>query len=181
VKYIVKSYLDCQRCGLCKFRREIVFGRGSLPAKLLFIGEAPGKTEDLLGIPFVGQVGKLFEYAMKLGASMAGLEKPPSYFLTTAIACRSIDAQNGENRQPTGDEVWACFERLQKTYSQVNPKRVVFLGEVAKHFLHKAFPSANCLRHPAYVLRKGGLESPEFRAMGRDLSAIFKGLTNASH
>lgn len=177
MKYIVKNYLNCQRCGLCQTRREIVFGRGVLPASVLFISEAPGKTEDLLGIPFIGPAGKLLDAAISRALEMMeSNEKTPSYFITNTVACRPTDSKQGENRQPTGEEVWACFERLQRTASQVKPKRVVFLGEVAKQYLKKAFPSAYSLRHPAYILRKGGIESPEFRAMARDLSAIFKGL-----
>ncbi len=178
MRYIVKSYLDCQRCGLCEFRREIVFGRGTLPADILFIGEAPGKTEDLLGIPFMGQQGDILNAAIKRGMEMAGMseDKQPTYFITNTIACRPTDAKNGETRQPTGDEVWACYERLQITHAKVNPKKVVFLGEIAKQHLKKAYPAAEAIRHPSYILRKGGQESPEFRAMARDLSAIFRSI-----
>ena len=202
-KYIVKSYLGCKRCGLCNTRREIVFGRGSLPATILFIGEAPSVTDDLLGIPFVGPAGKLLDAAIKRGCEMMAYEgihnckyckdgtepefgiadcpkcfggvTPPPYFITNSVACRPTDVAGGENREPNADEIWACYERLQHTYNQVQPKVVVFLGEVARKHLTKAFPQAYNLRHPSYLIRRGGVESPEFRAMARDLSAIFRG------
>jgi uracil-DNA glycosylase family 4 len=177
VRYIVKDYLDCTRCGLHQFRRSIVFGRGKLPAKLLFVGEAPGKSEDLTGEPFIGPSGRLLNAAIDLGCKFAGITEAPSYFITNVVACRPTDEMNGDNRQPTQEEAWCCWKRLEKTFSDVNPQRVVLLGQVAKQALKKAFPDAIHLPHPAYLLRLGGIGCPAFTAFARDLSAIFKELS----
>lgn len=173
-RYIVRDYLNCERCGLCKFRKQIVFGRGTIPAKILFIGEAPGKTEDLIGVPFIGQAGRLLDRGIDTACQMAELEFPPSYFITNTVACRPTDMLDGENRPPTPEEAWRCFERLKKTYQHVKPARVVFLGKVAKRYCSTAFPEAVELYHPAYLLRCGGVEAPAFRSFCRNLSEVFR-------
>lgn len=179
MKFIVKNYLNCERCPLHEFRRNIVFGRGKIPAKIFFVGEAPGKTEDLLGVPFIGPSGKLLDKAFELACQMAGVSEPPTYFISNVVGCRPTDSKDGENRQPTGEEAWACWERLEKTHAAVKPQKVIFLGKVALVQCRKAWPEALALPHPAYLLRLGGVESPAFRAFARDLSAVFKELSNA--
>lgn len=175
MRYIVKDYVNCVACGLCGTRRSIVFGRGTLPAKVLFIGEAPGKTEDLMGIPFVGPSGRLLEAAIAQAVSYAGLKKTPSYFITNTIACRPTDSPNGENRPPLEHEILACWKRLERTYTDINPEKVILLGKVAKTAVLRSFPQALCLPHPLYILRLGGMESPAFTTFCRDLAELFKG------
>ena len=173
-RYIVQSYLECERCSLHKTRRSIVFGRGDLPADILFIGEAPGVTEDMLGLPFVGQSGKLLEKAMQRALELSSRDTMPRLFITNIVACRPCDFLGGPNRPPSGEESWACWQRLERTFKDVAPKRVVLLGKVAVQQAHKAFPDATCLPHPAFILRLGGVESPLFRSFVQDLSEVFK-------
>ena len=214
--FIVPSYIDCTRCGLCKIRRKIVFGRGVPPADILFIGEAPGKTEDLLGLAFVGLAGRLLNQAIIKAMQFAAIdivnasEKKPApmyltqedertdmaqfiqncneiikilekvtYYITNVVACRPSDTPDGENRKPTPEESWACFDRLNQTYIKCNPKKIVFLGDIAKKHCLKGWPEAKCLVHPAYINYHGGVSSPEFVAFARDLSDVFKELYNA--
>lgn len=174
MKYVVRSYLNCKRCGLCTTRRHIVFGRGKVPATILFVGEAPGKSEDLTGESFVGPSGRLLNAAIDLACRMIDATIPPSYYITNVVACRPTDSLLGDNRQPTHEEAWRCNERLQSTYADVSPKRVVLLGQIAKTYCLKSWPEATCLPHPAYLLRLGGLDSPAFTAFARDLSSVFK-------
>lgn len=176
MRYFVKAYAVCTACGLCKTRRNIVFGRGTLPAKILFIGEAPGKTEDLMGVPFVGPSGRLLDAAIALACEYAGIPKPPSFFITNTVACRPTDSANGENRQPSDAEILACWGRLEQTYMDINPEKVILLGKVAKVAVLRSFPTALCLPHPAYILRLGGAESPAFTTFARDLGEAFKEL-----
>lgn len=174
MRYIVKEYLNCERCPLHQFRRKVVFGRGSIPAEILFIGEAPGRSEDLVGEPFVGPSGKLLDEALNLAQEMAGLDKQPRYFITNVCACRPTDRVGGPNREPSFEEAYACFPRVQATYADIEPRKVVFLGKVPAELLGKAFPEAIKLPHPAWILRQGGKASPLFRALARDLSQILK-------
>jgi uracil-DNA glycosylase len=179
MRYIVPSYENCTRCPLHQYRRHVVFGRGQIPAKVLFVGEAPGKSEDTLGLPFVGPIGRLLGEAIKVACRFARLDSPPRYFISNIVGCRPTDEPEGENRQPTPDEAWCCWQRLVETYADVNPQRVVLLGQVAKVFGKKAWPEAICLPHPAYIVRQGGTQSPAFTALARDLSAVFKEVSNA--
>ena len=175
MRYIVPLYNDCQRCGLCHTRRNIVFGRGKLPADVLFIGEAPGRSEDMLGEAFVGASGRLLNKALEEAQTLATcIPLHPRYFIPNVCGCRPCDSQGGDNRQPTGEEAWACWPRLEQTYKDVSPRRVVLLGKVASQFCKKAWPEAAQLVHPAYVLRSGGVGCPTYRSFVRDLAEGIK-------
>ncbi len=168
------NWLKCTKCDLHKYRRHVVMGRGLKPAKILFIGEAPGKSENLRGEPFIGPSGKLLTLAMERAAKIAKMNAVPSYYITNVVGCRPTDEINGPNRQPTEDEAWSCWPRLEEIYAEVSPRRVVFIGKVAEKFCKAAFPDGIPLVHPAYILRKGGTNSTEYRAFVRSLSMIFK-------
>jgi len=170
------NWLTCTRCGLHKFRRQVVLGRGTLPADILFVGEGPGKSEDLIGEPFVGPSGRLLDKALEKAKSIAKLDSLPTFYISNVVACRPCDANHGPNRQPTGEEAWACWQRLEETYQEVKPKRVVLLGKIAEKYCKDAWPEATVLHHPAYLLRLGGESSTQFRAFCRNLSKVFGSL-----
>ncbi len=166
--------LNCKKCGLHKFRRNQVKGRGEIPAKILFIGEAPGQSEDLRGKAFIGMSGRILNKGIERAAEMAGLDKAPSFYITNSVQCRPTDEKNGNNRQPTSDEIRACRENLEDVYLEVRPSFIVFLGRVPERNLSKSFPGGIPLRHPAHLARRGGVASPEFRTFVRNLSEVFK-------
>lgn len=173
------SWLTCKKCALNQTRRHVVLGRGQLPADLLFIGEAPGKSEDLRGEAFIGPSGRVLRLAMKDATAMSGLKKPPSFYITNVIACRPCDEKRGPNRQPTDKEAWQCWPRLELTEYLVKPKQIIFLGRVAEHFCLESFQTGVSLQHPAFILRRGGTESAEYRILVRGLSDIFKEVARA--
>ncbi|GAG10072.1 unnamed protein product, partial [marine sediment metagenome] len=82
MKALIKRYKNCRKCGLYEFRRKIVFGRGKVPADILFVGEAPGKSEDLIGEAFVGPSGRLLDMAIKDAAKILGIKKPPTFYVS---------------------------------------------------------------------------------------------------
>jgi len=167
----------CRKCDLHKTRKNVVLGAGSAPADVLFIGEAPGKSEDLLGMPFIGPAGKLLSAMIDMALQWSSLGTKPRIYITNACACRPTDSPLGENRQPTGDELWACYQRLEWECKQIaRPKVVVFLGKVADAAARKLFPSATALQHPAYILRQGGIGSPPAIKFIRELAAVFQNL-----
>jgi len=170
----LKKWLNCKKCGLHKFRRHVVIGRGDMPAKILFIGEAPGKSEDLRGIPFIGPSGKLLGKALAIAKNIAKLKEIPSFYITNVVGCRPTDEKQGDNRQPTGEEAWACYQRVEEIYARVKPRAVVFLGKVAQDYCKAAYPEGIALPHPAYLLRLGGASCTQFRAFTRALSMVFK-------
>lgn len=167
--------MGCQACGLHKFRRNQVKGRGMIPAQVLFIGEAPGRSEDLRGEAMIGPTKRIIDSSVIQAAKLAGI-LPPSIYITNVLQCRPTDCKGGPNRKPTGEEAWACFPLLEQVYLEVAPERVVFLGRVAEKYCKAAWPDGVHLFHPAYLLRTGGKEGPEYKRFCRDLAAVFFGL-----
>lgn len=167
-------WLACERCGLCRSRKHVVLGRGWEGADVLFLGEAPGKSEDVLGLPFVGPSGRLLEGLIARAAQWAGMDRLPRHYITNAVACRPCDGAQEDNRPPTAEEQWACFPRLEWEAKRIaRPRVVIFLGKIAEAAARKLFPDGIAFHHPAYVLRQGGLGSPLGIKFSRDLSAIF--------
>lgn len=112
----------CEACGLCKTRKNVVIGRGSKNTdRILFVGEGPGENEDIRGIPFVGQAGRLFDLA--LGALSFS---PDDYYIANIVKCRPP-----ENREPTETESEKCLPLLRQQFILLKPKIVVALGSVA--------------------------------------------------
>lgn len=112
---------DCQRCSLAATRTTLVFGVGNPEADLLFIGEAPGRNEDLKGEPFVGAAGKLLD---ELLASI-GLHRSEVY-IANVLKCRPPG-----NRDPLSAEIETCTPFLAEQVRIIDPKVVVTLGNFA--------------------------------------------------
>ncbi|MCB9520468.1 MAG: uracil-DNA glycosylase [Myxococcales bacterium] len=112
---------DCQRCGLCARRTNIVFGVGNPSARLMFVGEGPGADEDVRGEPFVGKAGQLLD---KMITAM-GYDRGAVY-IANIVKCRPP-----QNRDPEADEVAACLPYLQQQIDAVAPEVIVALGRVA--------------------------------------------------
>ena len=152
---------SCQRCQLGKTRTNTVFGSGSLDADLMFIGEGPGREEDLQGLPFVGRAGKLL--TAMIGA--LGYDRDQVY-ISNVVKCRPPN-----NRDPHSDEASACSHYLRRQIEIISPKVIVALGRVSAQLLLDTEVSLGRLRHkpqkyrdtnidvvvtyhPAYLLRK---------------------------
>ncbi len=150
---------DCDRCKLHRLgRRQVVFGVGNPEARLMFVGEAPGRDEDEQGIPFVGRAGQLLT---KMIEAM-GYRRDEVY-IANVIKCRPP-----ENRNPQPDEVFACEPFLFRQVEAIRPAVIVALGTFAAQALLKTQDSISRLRgrvfkyggarliptfHPAYLLR----------------------------
>ncbi len=125
---IVKEIVECKRCDLCKYRRKPVPGEGDLNAKVMFIGEAPGRQEDLAGRPFVGQAGKLLDEML----GIAGLKRE-EVFITNVVKCRPPN-----NRDPRDEEVEACSIHTNAIIRLIKPAVIVTLGNHSgKYVLQK--------------------------------------------
>lgn len=117
-----EEYKNCQRCPiLVKNRTQVVFGEGNPEAKILFIGEAPGASEDREGIPFCGASGKVLnELLASVGLSRNDI------FITNTILCRPPD-----NRNPAKEEIENCSDRLDKLIAIMQPVIIVTIGNFA--------------------------------------------------
>ncbi len=182
--------LRCRACELCAKRNSVVWGEGNLDARVMFIGEAPGRDEDLEGRPFVGRSGRLLtdiiEKGMKLPRQMV--------YIANVVKCRPPG-----NRDPKPEEVSACYRYLKKQIETIAPKVIVAVGGVSGCFLLNLPPKSPGLRgrwhqyegiplrvifHPSYLLRQrgasqtGGPTSAD-RETWRDVQEIMNRLQEA--
>lgn len=111
----------CRKCRLWKTRKHAVPGEGNPKAKIMFIGQAPGKTEDETGRPFVGRAGKLLTELL----ANVGLKRE-EVFITSVLRCFPP-----RNRMPKKDEINACNPYLKKQIALIKPKTIVLLGNIA--------------------------------------------------
>lgn len=151
----LKRWNDCRACPLGELARKHVIGEGSLPADMFILGEAPGRTEDLLGRPFVGQAGRLLKEM--LHESFRGLDKPLSHYITNTVACAPwVDRHRITYREPTKKEAEACQERVSSLLSESQARLIVYVGQVSKRYFKppKGIISI-IITHPAAILRKG--------------------------
>lgn len=114
--------LSCHACGLRSTCKQVVFGYGNPQAEILFIGEAPGKSEDEEGRPFVGRSGKLLDIFL----DAVGLSREKNIYITNICKCRPP-----ENRDPLPEEWEACLPHLRNQFRVMQPKIVVCLGRIA--------------------------------------------------
>ncbi|MBQ0009561.1 MAG: uracil-DNA glycosylase [Ruminococcus sp.] len=112
---------SCRRCPLSETRTNVVFGTGNPRADLMFVGEAPGESEDLSGVPFVGRAGKLFDQYLEA----VGIERNDVY-IANILKCRPP-----KNRDPLPDEEDLCIGYLRDQVRAVSPKLIVCLGRIA--------------------------------------------------
>ncbi len=121
---------NCENCPLYKTKTNTVFGVGNKNAKLMFVGEAPGESEDLSGVPFVGAAGKLFDKYL----SAIGLSRDEVY-IANILKCRPP-----KNRDPEPSEEEACIGFLREQTKLISPKLIVCLGRVsAKRLIKEDF------------------------------------------
>jgi DNA polymerase len=118
--------LACTRCRLAEGRTQVVFGVGDPHADLMFVGEGPGREEDLKGEPFVGRSGQLLD---KLVLEEMGLTRD-AFYIGNVVCCRPPG-----NRDPQPDEIEACRPYLEGKLELIDPKVVVTLGNFATKLL----------------------------------------------
>jgi len=167
---------DCRRCKLCQGRTNIVFGVGDPKAELMFVGEGPGRDEDLKGEPFVGRAGQLLTEIITKGMKM----RRDEVYIANVVKCRPPD-----NRNPEPDEIAACQPFLRKQVELVKPRVIVALGTFAAQTLLQSKTPISRLRgvwhsyqgvklmptlHPAYLLRNPN----DKRLVWQDIQAVLR-------
>ena len=159
------SICECLKCELGYTRTNFVFGVGNPNADIVFVGEAPGEKEDLIGEPFVGRAGKLLD---KILAAI-NLSREDIYI------CNVIKCRPPQNRDPLPKEVDLCEPYLKTQLSLINPKLIVALGRIAactilrtkeplKNLRNKIFKYEGIdlvvTYHPAALLRNPNFKKP---------------------
>ncbi len=161
--------LVCTRCTLAATRTQVVFGVGDPQARLMLVGEAPGKNEDLQGEPFVGAAGRLLDTL--LGG--IGIRRPEVY-IANVLKCRPPG-----NRDPRPDEIDSCKGYLREQIRLISPEVVMTLGNFATKLLLNTEVGITRLRgrphrwwldallvptfHPAAALRGGDRITDQMR------------------
>jgi DNA polymerase len=165
----------CRLCALCETRTQTVFGTGSVQARLMVIGEAPGAEEDRQGEPFVGRAGMLLNSMLRA----AGFERGEVY-IANVNKCRPPN-----NRDPSQEESDRCLPYLRRQIELLNPQVILCVGRIAAQRLLGSEETIGRMRgrlhqldgvpvvvtyHPAYLLRAPG----EKRKSWADLKLALK-------
>jgi uracil-DNA glycosylase family 4 len=129
ISRIKRDVESCRRCGLHKTRKNPVLGEGSLDARVMFVGEAPGFNEDLQGKPFVGKAGKIFDELLK----SVGLDRKDAY-ITNVLKCKPPG-----NRNPNPEEIEACTSYLDSQIAIIKPRIIVTLGSFSMSYIFDKF------------------------------------------
>jgi DNA polymerase len=168
---------DCTRCRLHLTRTKIVFGTGNPKAQLMFVGEGPGRDEDLSGEPFVGRAGKLLTQMIEA----MGLRRPDVY-IANVVKCRPP-----ENRQPEKDETATCSPFLVRQIDAIAPKVIVCLGSTAAQYILATPQSISRFRgewfdfrgsrvlatyHPAYLLRNPNAKGDVWKDLQKVMAVL---------
>ena len=175
---LIDEIKTCTKCDLHKKRNNVVFGEGSFDADIMIIGEAPGRDEDIQGIPFVGRAGKKLRDMF----TAAGIDED-DIFITNVVKCRPPG-----NRNPKPIEMKKCRPYLIKQIEMIKPKVLVLLGNIALSLVTGAPSGITKMRgksleylsckaiptfHPAYVLRNPNSEKTvveDFKKVVRSIS-----------
>ncbi|ACM21866.1 uracil-DNA glycosylase [Geotalea daltonii FRC-32] len=166
---------NCTRCGLSGTRTNLVFGIGNPAARLVFVGEAPGRDEDLQGEPFVGEAGQLLTKI--IGAMQF---KRSDVYICNILKCRPPG-----NRNPQQEEIEQCQPFLLRQLHAVNPEAIVCLGTFAAQTLLQTKEPISKLRgrfhdyhgiplmptfHPAFLLRNPAMK----REVWEDMQKVMR-------
>ncbi len=169
---------DCLRCELSQARTRIVYGVGNPDADVLFVGEGPGRDEDLQGEPFVGRAGQLLTDIITKGMKL----RREDVYIANVVKCRPP-----ENRDPEPDEVASCEPFLIRQIELVKPRVIIALGKFAAQTLVRSAAPISRLRgqwhdyrgirlmptfHPAYLLRNPG----DKRLVWEDIKSVLREL-----
>ncbi len=156
----VERYRDCRGCELCRTRERVVFPRGSVPADVVFVGEAPGESENILGTPFSGPAGQLLDGIVD---DALGHAPHVRVAFTNLVLCIPYSPDGvGKTEEPDADHVIACSGRLGEFLRIARPRLVVAVGAYAKKWLAPGYrhsvPLPDGVKlidvvHPAAVLR----------------------------
>jgi len=175
---------SCTLCALHAGRTQTVFGAGSGQAEVLFIGEAPGRDEDLQGEPFVGRSGQLLTKI--IGA--IGFSRDDVYI------CNILKCRPPNNRDPLPEEVACCESFLKQQLAIIQPRVICCLGRIAAQTLLKTEASLGSLRqnvhfyegvpvmatyHPAALLRNPGWKRETWNDV-RKLRALHDALSGST-
>lgn len=147
------DWIGCTRCSLSEKRHKVCLVRGTLPCDLLFIGEAPGPSEDVIGKPFIGPAGSLLDQIIVEALEGYSL----THALTNLVGCIPLDDSGDKFTEPPQEAILACRPRLEELASIAKPRLIVTVGALAAKWLDRVIPKREArsvnITHPAAILR----------------------------
>src|SRR5882757_5960537 len=194
VRELPEAVNACRRCGLWRSATQAVPGEGKAPCGLMFVGEAPGDSEDLKGHPFVGPAGAMLDRALE----QAGLDRK-SVYVTNAVKHFKFEPR-GKRRlhvKPSAEEIQACNWWLEEELRLVAPKLVIALGATAARALlgrvvtmaqtrGEAIPLSDTMHlwvtiHPSFLLRipEGERKRAEYERFVQELTEAHRWVKNS--
>lgn len=134
-----QTWAKCTACSLSQGRCKVVFARGDIPCDVLFVGEAPGRSEDILGKPFVGPAGKLLDQIIEhsIGGwtwekiNDEGYEKKIRIAFYNAVSCYPKEQKETANHEPPEEAIEACQAKLIEFVRIAKPKLIIRVGKTA--------------------------------------------------
>jgi DNA polymerase len=156
----IEKWKDCDQCDYHATRKSVVIGKGDVPCDVLFIGEAPGISEDVLGLPFIGKAGKLLDRIVDRALGRQG-ERKYRVAYTNIIACIPL-VEGHTKEEPDHDCILSCVPRLQEFIDICKPKVVIAVGKVAVEWLEQGMKNnprlkngtlLRSIQHPSSILR----------------------------
>ena len=168
---------NCTRCKLHKGRTKLVFGVGNPKAELVFVGEGPGRDEDLQGEPFVGRAGKLLTQMIE-----AMSLRRENVYICNVVKCRPP-----ENRLPEKDEISTCSTFLMRQLAVIQPKVICCLGSCSAQTLLQTTQGISRFRgewfdfrgskliatyHPAYLLRNPNAKGEVWKDLQKVMAVL---------
>ena len=179
----VQRWTGCTDCLLSECRGKMVFARGTVPCDVLFIGEAPGESENVIGKPFVGPAGKLLDAIIESafpkrwvddatdpqGAMAEVVNGAPAKFshaLTNLTCCIPRQWDGSKAGEPEPQEIVACQPRLAEFVGLCRPKMIVCVGKLAALWVPRLPPMVMAgikvidVAHPAHILRANAAQRP---------------------
>jgi DNA polymerase len=146
----VERWKNCTDCPLYEQRDRIVLARGTVPCDVVFVGEAPGASEDAIGLPFVGPAGKLLDQIID-----RSVPSHVRYALTNLVACFPREAKMAGDNEPSVEEITACKSRLREfLHAVATPSLIVCVGRLASDWVDRMTDCQYAdIAHPASILR----------------------------
>jgi len=186
----VSDLANCKRCSLHQHRTNVVFGADILKnsvgkARIVFIGEAPGRDEDKQEVPFVGKAGQLLQKIIK----GIGLEEE-DYYITNTVKCRPVKSGTNKNGKPTITQTLKCASLLNKELNAIKPNLIITLGGYAKDrildipgpitplentlYWSETYKNVFVMLHPANLIYDKEKYKPVFQKNVKKLKKIIK-------
>lgn len=159
----VQEWDNCLRCPLGETALNTVLARGSVPAEIVFVGEAPGESENVCGIPFIGKAGKLLDHIIEESSIKQ------TYAIINLVGCIPRDTDGDKTGQPDYEHIMTCSPRVIEFIDICKPRLIVCVGKLSEEYFDLQWMgrikipdniTRVAITHPAAILRGNPAQKP---------------------